>query len=424
MRKVILGLFYIFLTVTVVFSQAVIKGKILDAKIKQPIPYANIVLKGTHCGTVSNEQGNFTFVMPTSKSVSSDTLSISCIGYKTQNILIKKSNKNIEIQLKPMPAKLSEVEIKEKNKPTTVKEILKKTWENYLDNTTIDTLLKTYYIRDYAKHDKFFFSEKSVSSTLDNNFRTDTMWAYNLKSSCGYLKSYKKELLSVGYWIANLTALNNGKYITKYICKHPHKSFIDTVYMKDDHLIFVVVYTNKLDKISYHNSTQSIKLDPTWASLHYSAFEPFITKNIELSKVYIDKTDNYKVLKVVLLEVKNAISTFDITSLSFSNYGNKMVLSHEQEYYRQTNKDTSFYVDRYSEMLLTDIKVKPDTMPVPNGDYQDIVDKLHNGYPFKSKCLPNTTFGNWNFYNTIENDSLDIKVDADLQKLEEEYRKK
>ena len=418
--------FFIFFVVAsfVVYPQEVIKGKIVDGKTGNPIPYANILIKNTHYGTISNEQGNFSLVIPNGKSFPV-TLLVSSIGYKTKEVLIRRAGKVHDIELKQLPVILNDVEIKENKKPTTVKELMKNTWENYSENIIADTIQKTYFSRSYAMHDKFFFSEKSIVSTLDNNFNLSKIYAYDLKSSCGFIKENKKKLLSVGAWFLNWTLVDNGKYITEYTCKHYRKSFIDTVYMKDDHLIFVAVYSNKLDKQSYISLTGRIKLDPTWASLHFNDFDSVINNKIELAKLYIDKTDNYKVLKIEWMESGDIPMDLDILSISFSNVGNKMVLSHSWTYRRESNNDKSYYVDRYEEALLTNID--SNNVSVVDSSYKDmldLLDELRGKKEQRGGCFPETTFGKWNSYNVIENDSLDNRVARDLEELKKKYEKK
>jgi len=75
----------IILAVSIGFSQAAggkgtIKGKVVDAKTKEALPSANITVKGTYYGTVSNLEGQY---IVTGVNPSTYTVEISLIGYKT-----------------------------------------------------------------------------------------------------------------------------------------------------------------------------------------------------------------------------------------------------------------------------------------------------------------------------------------------------
>lgn len=67
------------------FSQTTgtIRGKVLDAATKEPLPFANIVVKGTSYGAASNEQGEFEI---TSLPEGTYVLLVSLIGHVTQEI--------------------------------------------------------------------------------------------------------------------------------------------------------------------------------------------------------------------------------------------------------------------------------------------------------------------------------------------------
>jgi len=84
------------------YGQTKIKGFISDEI--GPLPRANIIIKNTKTGTVSNMDGYYEIDAKVN-----DTLSISYLGYNTQDILVN-SQKNINTLLKGDIA-LDEVEI-------------------------------------------------------------------------------------------------------------------------------------------------------------------------------------------------------------------------------------------------------------------------------------------------------------------------
>ena len=83
-----------------------IRGRVLDSKTKQPLPFVNIAFKGTTIGTTSDFDGNY--FLETRKP--SDTLFVSFVGYKEQNFFVKKGQfQTINVDLVSETIDLQEV---------------------------------------------------------------------------------------------------------------------------------------------------------------------------------------------------------------------------------------------------------------------------------------------------------------------------
>ncbi|MBF4466834.1 carboxypeptidase-like regulatory domain-containing protein [Flavobacterium sp. LC2016-12] len=92
-----------------------IQGKVLDS-LKNPIQYANVGILNKPIGTVTDKNGEFNFSIE--NALESDTLKISCLGYDTQEIIIKNlsiSFKEKVIVLKNYFEKLDEIVVSKNN---------------------------------------------------------------------------------------------------------------------------------------------------------------------------------------------------------------------------------------------------------------------------------------------------------------------
>jgi len=75
----------------------IIKGRVVDAESKTPLPFVNVLLKCTSTGATTNEDGSFQF---NGIFVSDDQVVFSYIGYESQVISIASLvNNNLEIEL-------------------------------------------------------------------------------------------------------------------------------------------------------------------------------------------------------------------------------------------------------------------------------------------------------------------------------------
>lgn len=61
-------------------NRSVVKGRVLDSRSGKPLPYATIALHGTSLGSISNQEGEFSFKIPAT--LSDPLLVISYMGYQ------------------------------------------------------------------------------------------------------------------------------------------------------------------------------------------------------------------------------------------------------------------------------------------------------------------------------------------------------
>ncbi len=77
-----------------------VKGQVLDGESLKPLPNANVFIEGTNIGTVTKLNGDFSITGEVSKS---NILSVSYVGYNTENISLNKIDLTKEIIVKLTP---------------------------------------------------------------------------------------------------------------------------------------------------------------------------------------------------------------------------------------------------------------------------------------------------------------------------------
>lgn len=110
-------------------QETVVQGKVTDATSGDPIPFANVVFKGTSIGSTTDFDGNFLIKThnPT------DTLVASYIGYKSRSKAVKRDvQQTINFQLEEAITNLQEVIVKAGENPAF--EILRKVVRNKNNN--------------------------------------------------------------------------------------------------------------------------------------------------------------------------------------------------------------------------------------------------------------------------------------------------
>ncbi len=157
MDKKLLFIFFLFGSLSVL-AQTKVSGKIYD-ETNYPVPYANVVFKGTSIGTISDENGTFYL----EDDENHTTIVASFISYETKEIqLEKRINYDLKIVLKEEVAALDEVVIvsgKQSKKNNPAIDILRKIWENKRTNG-----LKKYKQYQYDRYEKVEFDLNTIDS--------------------------------------------------------------------------------------------------------------------------------------------------------------------------------------------------------------------------------------------------------------------
>lgn len=99
----------IFLFINILSASSTISGFIQDKENGEPISYANVFLKNTSYGTVTNNDGYFYFKID---SIGNFTLIVSMMGYKPveKNLIIKKNTaKKINLYMETVAIELGEI---------------------------------------------------------------------------------------------------------------------------------------------------------------------------------------------------------------------------------------------------------------------------------------------------------------------------
>lgn len=87
-------------------AQTLVKGKVIDANSGDPIPFANIIFKGTTIGTTTDFEGNYKL----RATVPVDSITVSYLGYRTRTKKVERTTEQtINFQLEELVTNLQEI---------------------------------------------------------------------------------------------------------------------------------------------------------------------------------------------------------------------------------------------------------------------------------------------------------------------------
>lgn len=114
MKHFLFSIYFLFLS-HIVFCQDFFKGQVINKTTGEIVPYVNIGFIEKGVGTISNKEGNFS-LKTTSEIKLNDTITFSCIGYKTKEIDCKQLTQVNKVYLQPDTVFLEAVNISSKAK--------------------------------------------------------------------------------------------------------------------------------------------------------------------------------------------------------------------------------------------------------------------------------------------------------------------
>lgn len=120
---------FIFLSITPIWAQIAIQGKVFDQETHTALSFASIGLTQHPIGTTSGEQGQFKLILP--QGYADDTLMVSFMGYEVKKFLVSNISAPLKIGLEPTQIALQEVVIRPLSPTGYIKRAVRKIPVNY-----------------------------------------------------------------------------------------------------------------------------------------------------------------------------------------------------------------------------------------------------------------------------------------------------
>ncbi|HEX3006693.1 MAG TPA: carboxypeptidase-like regulatory domain-containing protein [Bacteroidales bacterium] len=160
-----------------------VKGKIIDANTKKPIPYTNIYLTNSNIGTISNNDGEFILKVP--RNNVNAPIRISYMGYKNQDLTIEQIEmKNNLIELSTEVVTLKELVIRSNDPQNLIRSAIHNIPVNY---GTAPYLCTAFYRESVMQNKSYVGLAEAVlniyKSKYNNEFESDRVKVYKGRKS-------------------------------------------------------------------------------------------------------------------------------------------------------------------------------------------------------------------------------------------------
>ncbi len=285
----------------------------LDKESGSPVPYVHVIIKGTNIGTISNAEGRAEFKIE--NRYRNKTLTISAIGFISQDILIKKliNNQINEIRLEKQVYTISPVTISK----LVSKEIVKSAIQNIPDNYPCENHYYSGYFRTALKEnenfvryleasvsvfDKGFHKRRGLYAKIDRLRKSDDFRQYIWNEGNNYLADclfndpvrFKEEIFDmdyIDYWDFKIKNVLQSDSSIVFDISFWSKNTLTPKYQgnilirKKDYAILQLDYTNNYDnKIISPNDSLQFKHLNTVFSIRYKDFGDKMIKSYQSLK--------------------------------------------------------------------------------------------------------------------------------------------
>ncbi len=213
-------------------------GRVIDAETLQPVPYATISFTGTQKGVASNAIGEFEL----NPKMAQNGLVVSSIGYESDTILLSGAGTNeFQVRLTPKSFLLSEVTIRDK--PLSVRDILRKAKKAVQDNYASGAFnQEMYYSMIGRENDSLFYNEQgSVLMYFPEGYQPKTkrfgkILQYRLKEKSQHRHSGMGQLWLV---FSHDVILDNDNVLTR---TNAYDFRLDKVLAYQDRLVYDIAF--------------------------------------------------------------------------------------------------------------------------------------------------------------------------------------
>ena len=370
-----------------------VSGKIVDAEDNEPLIFATIGIKGKPIGTISNNQGEFDFYLPSE--FRNEIIVISYLGYENFETPVWSvtDNHSQVFRLKRSSLVLEEIKITDSLSGGEVMEVaLARIEKNY----PMQPFILDGFYRDLKKVGGTYFALLEAAVKIyDEDYRTPRN-KFKLRENVALVEVRK----SIGY-------------------TNRFTAFFDQHNLLEDLLLHNSVRYRQFEEVS--SFFTSLKRMPNTI---YNDREVFVVEQTMqyFLRVYIDKKD-FSIIRLefdidypdeVLSRRKNLYSKFIGVRkiIDFKEYDNKMYLNYIEvtsriNWYDFRTNELKFETELYQQLLINEV----DTAP----DYRiSSTEKMKRyGLQYQDRAY-NKNF--WENYNVIKDSPLDKKIIEDIEK--------
>jgi hypothetical protein len=385
--------FITWLSAQISYAQTItLTGRVADKTTKESLPFASLRIAEKLMGTVANEHGEFTLLIP--EEFKNEIVIVSMLGYRNYESPVWSllSSSTITIFLNPSPTILNEVTVRDS---LSGRDILDLTFKRFNDNYTTKPYLFHSFYRDIKKVGGTYVSVLEAALKIyDNNFE-EPRNKFKLHESVELLEVRR----SLGY-------------------DHKFKT-----YFKDGNLLEDLLLQNPIRYYHLNTNDKTITLERKPDS-YYNNSETFVVvqkTNQYVATLFIDKK-TFAIMRIEWREPASdkvisrnqtlhglsggAQKVFDFVRIQDKMYLNYATINSKILWHDANTNKLKFETELFQQLLVNEVDINTRERIIPEK-------RMRSNALSHQQFNYNKAF--WNNYNLIKDSPEDQKIIEDLK---------
>jgi hypothetical protein len=392
---VLLGLSLSFTARPVLSQTILISGKVVDKKSKEPLPFASLRIAEKSLGTVANERGEFTFLIP--EEYHNEIIIVTMLGYSTYespvwSLVSPKTPSTI--MLNASPVMLSEVTVRDS---LTGRDILELTYNRLAENYATKPYLLHCFYRDIKKVGGTYVSLFEAAVKIFDNSFEEPRNKFKLYESVELIEARR----SLGYDHKFKSYFKQGNLLEALLIQNPVRYYL----LKNDNKKEIQI-TRKRD--SYYHNAETFVVEQK--STDYTALVFINKKTFAIVRVVWTEPASEKIMgrenNLTGLD-GGTTKVFDFVRIQEKMFLNYITINSKIRWHNtQTNK-LKFETELLQQLLINEVNMNTRERIIPE-------QRMKNSPLYLQQFKYNKAF--WENYNFIQDSPEFKKIMEDLQK--------
>jgi hypothetical protein len=395
LKSTLVCLFLWVFTLTATSQTLLISGRVVDKKSKEPLPFASLRITEKSLGTVANENGEFTFLIP--EEFRNEIVKVTMLGYTTYESPVwslLSSNSKTVIMLNASPTLLNEVTVRDS---LTGRDILDLTFNRLAENFESKPYLMHSFYRDIKKVGGTYVSLFEAAIKIYDDSFEEPRNKFKLHESVELVEARR----SLGYDNKFTSYFKEGNLLENLLLQNPIRYYLLN---KDDSKQFKI--ERKPD--SYYQDTETFVIEQKTSE--YTATLFISKKTFAVIRIEWTELPSNKVIgrdKNLTGYEGGTTKIFDFVRIQEKMFLNYVIINSKIKWVSTATNQPKFETELLQQLLVNEVNVNTRERIIPEK-------RMRSGPLNLQQFKYNKAF--WDVYNFIQDPPENKKIMEDLKK--------